>query len=123
MKMSRLFARSVPLITFLIFATPIGRAQDMVKVAPKDCKVVFENDRVRVVQVVTKPGEKMPMHSHPDYILYSLTPGKEKITSSDGKSREREFKAGQVTWVDAVTHSTENVGTAEHRSLVIEFKK
>lgn len=110
-------------VTFLIFATPVIRAQDMCKVAPQDCKIVLENERVRVVQVVTKPGEKMPMHSHPAYILYSLSSGKEKITSSDGKSTVRDFKAGQATWVEPVTHSTENVGTTEHRTLVIELKK
>ena len=98
-------------------------AQDMVKVAPKNCKVLLENDRVRVVRVVTKPGEKLEMHSHPAHIVYSFTSGKAKFTSSDGKSEEREIKAGQAIWSDAVTHSTENAGTTESRVLVTELKK
>ena len=56
-----------------VLAVPIVRAQDMVKVAPKNCKVLLDNDRVRVIRVVTKPGEKLEKHSHPDYIIYALT--------------------------------------------------
>ena len=107
----------------LVFAPKTAVAQDMVKVAPKNCKVLLENDRVRVVRVVTKPGEKLEMHSHPAYIVYSFTSGKAKFTSSDGKSEEREIKAGQAIWSDAVTHSTENAGTTESRVLVTELKK
>ena len=110
-------------IVLLVFAPKMAVAQDMVKVAPKNCKVLLENDRVRVVRVVTKPGEKLEMHSHPPHIAYSFTSGKAKFTSSDGKSEEREIKAGQAIWSDAVTHSTENAGTTESRVLVTELKK
>ena len=102
---------------------PIVRAQDMVKVAPKNCKVLLDNDRVRVIRVVSKPGEKMEMHSHPAHVVYGLTSGKEKFTSADGKTEERELKAGQAVWSDVVTHSSENTGTTEDRALVIELKK
>ena len=107
----------------LVFAAKTAVAQDMVKVAPKNCKVLLENDQVRVVRVVTKPGEKIEMHSHPANIVYSFTGGKVKSTSPDGKSEEHERKVGQAIWSDAETHSTENVGTAENRVLVIELKK
>ena len=107
----------------LAFVPRTAGAQDMVKVAPKNCKVLLDNDRVRVMRVVMKPGEKLDMHSHPAYILYSFTAGKAKFTSADGKSEERESKAGQTTWSESVTHSSENVGTAENRALLIELKK
>ncbi len=123
MKNLTLLTVSIALITLLVFAMPVVRAQDMVKVAPKNCKVLLENDRVRVVRVVTKPGEKLETHSHPANVVYALTSGKAKFTSPDGKSEEREIKAGQAIWSDAVTHSTENTGTVESRVLVIEVKK
>ncbi len=118
-----LFTVSLAFVVLLVLAMPILTAQDMVKVAPKNCKVLLDNDRVRVVRVVTKPGEKLEMHSHPANIVYSMTSGKAKFTSADGKTEERELKAGQAVWSDAVTHSTENVGTSESRVLVIELKK
>ena len=96
---------------------------DMVKIAPKNCKVLLGNDRVRVIQVVTKPGEKIGIHSHPANIVYGLTSGKAKFTSADGKTEERELKAGQAVRSDAVTHSVENTGTGEDHGLVIELKK
>ena len=123
MKNLRFLTISIALIALLVCAIPIVRAQDMVKVAPKNCRVLLENDRVRVIRVVTKPGEKIEMHSHPANIVYALTSGKVKHTSEDGKSEEREHKAGQAIWSDAVTHSSENVGTTEGRVLVIELKK
>ena len=123
MKSSRFSTVGIVCITLLIFALPIVRAQDIVKVAPKNCRVLLENDRVRVVRVVTKPGEKLAMHSHPANILYVLTSTKIKFTSADGKTEERQLKAAQAVWSDAVTHSVENTGTGEDRALIIELKK
>ena len=40
------------------------KSPDMVKVAPKNCRILFENDQIRIVEVKLKPGEKLPMHSH-----------------------------------------------------------
>ena len=123
MKNARFLTASSVSTALLVFAMPLGLAQDMVKVSPKNCKVLLENDRVRIVRVVVKPGEKLEMHSHLANIVYALTSGKSKFTSSDGKSEERELKAGQAVWSDAVTHGTENIGTTETRALVIELKK
>lgn len=123
MKNMRWLAVNILFITLLVFATPMARAQDMVKVAPQNCKVLLENERVRVVEVVQKPGEKLAMHSHPANIVYAFASAKAKYTTPDGKTHERELKAGQAVWSDGVTHSSENVGTTESRVLVIELKK
>jgi mannose-6-phosphate isomerase-like protein (cupin superfamily) len=55
--------------------------------------------------------------------VYALTSGKTKYTFSDGKTEEREVKAGTAVWSDGVTHSAENIGTTETRALVVELKK
>src|SRR5690242_9865287 len=112
---SRVLALSMGVISFMTLAMPVVRAQDMVKVAPKNCKVLLDNDRVRVIRVVTKPGEKIEMHSHPANITYALTSGKVKFTLSDGKTEEREMKAGQAIWSEAASHSADNIGTTEAR--------
>ena len=111
------------LVSASIVLTPVLRAQDLVKVAPKNCRAVLDNDRVRMIRCVIKPGETLPMHSHPANIVYSLTAGKAKYTFADGKTEERELKAGQAVWSEAISHSTENTGTAESRALVVELKK
>jgi quercetin dioxygenase-like cupin family protein len=126
MKLPRLLSASVAVVAFLgVGAAPLALAQgqDMVAVAPKNCTVLLNNERVRVIRVVTRPGDKIPLHSHPANIVYALTAGKAKFTTPDGKSEERVMKAGQTIGSDAVTHSTENTGTTVSRVLVIELKK
>ena len=95
----------------------------MVKVAPKNCTVVLDNDRVRVIRVVLKPRKKLPMHSHPANIVYTENGGKAKYTFPGGKTEERETKGGQATWSEPVSHSTENTGTTETHAVVVELKK
>ena len=37
---------------------------DAVVAAPKNHKVIFENERLRVLEVVLEPGEEEPVHHH-----------------------------------------------------------
>ena len=124
MKISKTVFGTISMIVFgMLVGVSYLSAQDMVKVAPKNCKVLLDNDSVRVIRVVIKPGEKLPMHSHGANIVYSLTGGKATYISPDGKTTERVLKAGEAVWSDAITHGTENTGTTETRALVIELKK
>jgi beta-alanine degradation protein BauB len=108
----------------LLLATKATMAQDPVQVASQNHKVLLENDRVRVLEYQSKPGEKAEMHSHPDYLVYDLGGGyKLKFTSLGGTVKTIEGKAGTVSWHEAVTHSVENVGTIEAHALLIELKK
>jgi len=98
-------------------------SQDPVKVAPKNVKVVFENNRVRVLEVRIKPGEKIPMHSHPPHLTYTLTEFKGKYTSPDGENTTMAGKTSAWSWTEAITHSSENVGTTEIHAFAIELKE
>ena len=119
----RLLAVCVVFVALLHVTVTSVRAQDMVKVAPKNCTVVLDNAQVRVIRVVLKPGDKLAMHSHGANIVYALGSGKTKYTFPDGKTEEREIKPGTAVWSEGVTHSTENIGTTETRALVVELKK
>ena len=96
--------------------------QDSVRVAPKNVKVLLENNRVRVLEVRIKPGEKIPMHSHPAHLTYALSDVKGEYTSPDGKSTIGEAKTSSVFWSEPVTHSSVNVGNTEIHALVVELK-
>ena len=74
-------------------------AQDAAVVAPDSYKVLLDNDRVRVLEYQIKPGKKDAMHSHPAYIVYTITPGKFMFTFPDGKTMERESKTGGVIFL------------------------
>ncbi len=107
-------------MTALGFGT--ARAQDAAKVAPTVYKVLLENEHVRVMVATLKPGEKVPMHSHPATVIYSLNASKAKFTTPDGKSIEVDMKPGEASWHEPETHAPENIGTTEARVLVIEMK-
>jgi hypothetical protein len=107
----------------LVFAAGTALAQDPVKVAPNNFKVLLENDRVRVLDFHSKPGEKIGMHSHPAVVAYSIAgSGKTKFTSPDGKTTERPITVGQAFWRDAETHASEYIGTGETHTLLVELK-
>jgi hypothetical protein len=57
---------------------------------PDKYKVILENDQVRVFDYKDEPGDKTKMH-HRKFVLYALTPFKQRLTFEDGTSVEREF--------------------------------
>lgn len=100
-----------------------AKAQDPTKVAGNNYKVLFESDKVRVLEVLYKPGEKAAMHTHPYHVAYSLTDSKLKFTMPDGKTVDIEGKAGQVMEGPPGLHSPENVGTSDAHLIVFEVKE
>jgi beta-alanine degradation protein BauB len=100
----------------------IARGQDIVKIAPKDVKVLLNNSQVRMFEVSMKKGEKIGMHSHPTpYVLYALTPVKVRFTLPDKSTSELEMKAGEAHWSNGGIHSQEAL--EDSRALVMELKK
>lgn len=45
------------------------------KVDPNNNKLLFENDRVRVYEVKSLPGNTRNMHSHPAHVVYFVLQG------------------------------------------------
>jgi quercetin dioxygenase-like cupin family protein len=82
----------------------------------------MENDRVRVLEALFKPGDKAIMHNHPDHVVYVLKGGKLKLTSS-GKTDVLDLKTGQAIFLKAQSHEAENTGKTDADLLVVELKK
>ena len=55
------------LLAFMTFGE--AWAQDPVKADSDKYKIVFENERVGVLEYHDKPGDKTTMHAHPDFML------------------------------------------------------
>jgi quercetin dioxygenase-like cupin family protein len=113
----------IPIVCISILVLATARAQDPVKLDPAHYKVILDNKQVRVLDVRLKPGEKTPMHSHPNHVIYSLTGGTVKFTLADGKTETATMRAGQAVWHNAETHAGENVGKTATHALDIELKK
>jgi quercetin dioxygenase-like cupin family protein len=100
------------------------KTPDVLKAAPNVYKLLMENEKVRVLDLHLKPGEKAPMHNHPnDHVVYVTNNAKLKLIFSDGKSSEFDLKAGQTIWMEAGSHSAENIGTSPGHYIVVELKK
>ncbi len=110
------------LVAALFLATSTTLAQDPVKVAPKNYKVLLENEHVRVLEFHGKAGDKIGMHSHPAAVLYNVSGGKSKMTASDGKVSEVDSKAGAATWNEPTTHTVEIMGPGEAHGVLVELK-
>ena len=97
-------------------------AEDAVTAAPHVYTALLENDRVRVLDVKMKAGDKTKMHGHPPVVAYAVTPGKYKFHApGGGDPMEVEMKAGDSIYMDAVEHATECV--AEGHVILVELKK
>jgi beta-alanine degradation protein BauB len=102
--------------------TAAAKDQDPVQTDGDKYKIRFENAQVRVLEYADMPGDKTHEHHHPAFILFAIEPFKRKITLPGGKTIMREFKAGDVMWSEAQTHTGENVGTSPTHVLMVEMK-
>jgi hypothetical protein len=106
---------------FLLPSANVTFGQDPWKVAPHIFNLLFENDRVRVLQEWLRPGEKEPMHSHPRAVMYAISSFKGKSISESGVVTNLAGKAGQVQWYEPQTHTVENKGRAVMRAIIVEL--
>jgi quercetin dioxygenase-like cupin family protein len=95
--------------------------QDALSAASNVYEAVMENDRVRVLRVVFRPGDRAAPHHHPDHLAVAIKGGKLRLTAS-GKSDTVDIEPGQTLYLDEVTHNAENVGDSEIDLIVIELK-
>lgn len=97
----------------------VGHAVD---VAPEVYKVLFENDRVRLLEVTLAPGAASALHSHPDYLVYALSGGTVHLADASGDGADVAINAGDVMWREAEEHTARGTGDATLRALFFELK-
>jgi hypothetical protein len=95
-------------------------AKRLTQAAPDASTVLFENNKVRVIELNVKKGTKAGMHTHPTYLAYAVTAFDYKSTSPGGKTKIRKMKKGEVEWSDGESHAVEFTRPA--RALVVELK-
>jgi hypothetical protein len=121
MKKTSPLKRSAALAATL-FATTTAVAQDAAVTDPDHYKVLYENDRVRVLEYQDMPGDKTHMHSHPAFVVYALGAFQRQLTLPDGKVLNRSFEPGQVLFSEAQSHMGENIGTTPTHIVMVELK-
>ena len=92
---------------------------------PETSKVLFENERTRVIEYRTNGGTNvcgLGVHSHPPHVFIMLTDARLRIVDADGKEHFEDAKAGEAGWEPAVTHRAENVTGKDVGIYLVEFK-
>ena len=95
---------------------------DPIRTDPDKYKVIFENDRVRVLEYRDKPGDRTSPHRHPDSVMYTLSAFERRLVHGD-QSREVQMESGRVNWLRAQEHSGENIGTTDSHVVFVELKE
>ena len=104
---------------------------DAMVAAPEHHELLLENERVRVLDSLIKPGEKVPVHSHRwSSVLYILVTSDFVRYDDDGNivfdsrtATQAMPQAGAALWSPPLRpHSVENVGAGELRVISIELK-
>src|SRR3989338_1886534 len=119
----KIFLTTLMLMGALAFMARVSFAADPLEVAPDMYKLVYENERVRVMQVRFPVGGKIAEHSHPDHFVYVLEGGNLQIVKADGSAADVAVQEGEIVWLEAETHSATNTGTTPVRLLVTELKE
>lgn len=94
---------------------------DPVVTNPEHYRVVFENDRVRVLEYSDVPGDRTTEHAHPDSVMVTLSSFRRRLHAGP-VSRDVELAEGTPMWLPAQRHSGENIGESRTHALFVELK-
>ena len=96
---------------------------DPLKVAPKNYKLEFENDQVRVFRGHMAAHESVPLHEHTlNRVSVFLTDQNILGTSTDGKAATTTHKAGEAVWGTPNTHKETNQSDSPFEIIIVEIK-
>jgi hypothetical protein len=83
---------------------------------------LLENERVGVVRMTSRPGDKGEMEQRPDRLLYIMRGAKVRLHYPGGKTKDAVWKAGDVVYQKADNRQVENVDTDDLEYISVHFK-
>lgn len=92
---------------------------------PIGTDLIFEDDRVRIWQIVLEPGQEAPTHTHHfDYTTITIEGSTLERLNGDGSVDRSEGVPGKVSrWYRSTrTHGLRNVGPTRFRNVIVELK-
>ena len=117
-------------ITCLSPEWPWPASLDALVAAPEHHRKIFENDRVRVLEVWIPRGETVPVHTHRWAAILYLQSWSDHVRHDetgnlifDSRREVSSQAVPSVVWCEPLSpHSVENVGESDLRVLSIEVK-
>lgn len=89
--------------------------------------VWFENHRIRVWEILLKPGERGPFHAHTRNYFWTVVEGSRGLQRfADGSYAVRDYLVGETKYLEhtpetALIHDLENIGTTDLRFVTVEL--
>jgi len=83
---------------------------------------LLENERVGVVRMISRPGDKGEMKQRPDRILYIIRGAKVRFRYPDGKTENAVWKTGDAVYQKSDHRQVENVDTDDLEYISVHFK-
>ena len=115
----------------LVVAQDPGASDDAVVAAPDSHRILLENDRVRVLEVVIPPGVKEPMHTHVwESVMLVDGPARIRYYNSRNEAvfespadRPPPPERPDPEWMRSEgLHAVENIDTRPFHAIRIELK-
>ena len=100
-------------------------ATDQPHANPIGTDLIFEDDRVRIWQIVLEPGQEAATHTHHlDYTTVTISGSRTERINADGTVDISESKPGRtLRWYQSTrTHGLRNVGDTVFHNVIIEIK-
>lgn len=94
---------------------------DPVTTNPEHYTVLFENDRVRVLEYRDEPGTQTTPHRHPDSVMVTLSDFHRRLASGD-RVFDTVMATGEARWLPAQSHSGQNTGQTPTHAIFVELK-
>ncbi len=89
--------------------------------------VWFENDRIRVWEILLQPGERGPFHAHTTNYFWTVVEGSRGLQRfADGTYAVRDYQVGETKYLEhgpdsVLIHDLENIGKTPLRFVTVEL--
>jgi hypothetical protein len=89
--------------------------------------VWFENERIRVWEILLRPGERGAFHSHVANYFWTVVEGSRGLQRfADGTFVVRDYLVGETKYLEhtpdtALIHDLENIGDTDLRFVTVEL--
>jgi oxalate decarboxylase/phosphoglucose isomerase-like protein (cupin superfamily) len=91
--------------------------------SPDVYSILFEDDRIRMIEMKLPAGSADVEHSHPSEVAYFLKGGKVRLQLPDGNIVDAEISDGGVLSNPAWTHAVQNTGETDIHAIIVELKE
>jgi len=107
------------IIIALVFSSCDRTEDDILTLMPENTSLLFENNYIRVLNIMLEPGEAQPLHECGNRFIYSLDDYTINYYQPEDTT-EISWNAGGLHWHNRGLHAVENTGEGNVEYLVIE---